>query len=371
MKLRIRENLLYFLLKIIKKLDQRQTELKYFNPDEVRNILVVSSTAIGDTLMSTPAIRAIREKYPKAKIIAHFNVKNMELFENNPHIDGIIPYYRGWKKFFKTIREFRKHKFDVAVILHGNEPQATPMAYLGEARFIVKVPNSNRFKFLLSNSNELYTWDDFTHGVEARLKSAELIGCNIRDKRMVLPIQNEGEDFVKKFLKQNNIDENNTIIGFQVGASTVSRMWLPERFIELGKKLIQLDSKIKIIITGSPSEYSYCQKIAQSIGKGAVVSAGKIPLKYLPSLIKKLRVLVTGDTGIMHMAIALGTPIIGLFAVSDPNRSGAYYDLDKHFIIKKDRTCEPCISKKCKYPVCMESISVEEVYKVIIKFLNL
>ncbi|MEM3369881.1 MAG: glycosyltransferase family 9 protein, partial [Candidatus Micrarchaeia archaeon] len=273
--------------------------------------------------------------------------------------------------FFKTIREFRKHKFDVAVILHGNEPQATPMAYLGGARFIVKVPNSNNFRFLLSNSNKLYTWDNFKHGVEVRLKSAELIGCDIKDKRMVLPIQQKGEDFVRDFLKQNNIDEKETIIGFQVGASTLSRMWFPERFIELGKKLIQSDSEIKIIITGSPNEYSYCNKIAQGIGKGVVVSAGKIPLKYIPSLIKRFKFLVTGDTGIMHMAIALGTPIIGLFAVSDPNWSGPYYDFDKHLIIRKNRTCELCISKKCKYPVCMESISVEEVYKAIIKLLSL
>jgi len=370
MRLRIRENLLYFLLKLIKKFDKRQTDLKYFNPEEVKNILVVSSTAIGDTLMSTPAIRAIRERYSHAKIIAHFNVKNMELFENNPHIDGIIPYYGGWKKFFKTIREFRKHKFDVAIILHGNEPQATPMAYLGGARFIVKVPNSNRFRFLLSNSNRIYRWDDFIHGVEVRLKSAELIGCDIKDNRMVLPIQNGGEDFVKKFLKQNNVDDNNIIIGFQVGASTVSRMWLPERFVELGKKLIQIDSKIKIVITGSPDEYSYCKKIAQDIEERTVVSAGEIPLKYMPSLIKKFRVLVTGDTGIMHVAIAIGTPIIGLFAVSDPNRSGPYYDTDKHLIIKKNRTCEPCMSKGCKYPVCMESISIEEVYKATIRFLE-
>lgn len=370
MRLKIRENLLYFILKLIKKFDKRQTDLKYFNPDAVKNILVVSSTAIGDTLMSTPAIRAIRERYPHAKIIAHFNVKNMELFENNPHIDGIIPYYGGWKKFFKTIREFRKHNFDVAVILHGNEPQATPMAYLGGARFIIKVPNSNKFRFLLSNSNKPYTWDNFKHGVEVRLKSAELIGCDIKDKRMVLPIQQKGEDFVNDFLKQNNITENDTIIGFQVGASTLSRMWFPERFIELGKKLIQSGSEIKIIITGSPDEYSYCTKIAQGIGQRAVVSAGKIPLKYIPSLVKRFRVLVTGDTGIMHVAIALGIPIIGLFAVADARKSGPYYDLEKHTIIQREKICEPCVGKNCKYQKCMEYITINDVYKILNLIIN-
>jgi len=87
--------LLFLQLKFLKFFDGRQTDLKYFAPEAVKNILVVSSTAIGDTLLSTPAIRAVRERYPRAKIAAHFNIKNMELFENNPHIDEIIPYYGG------------------------------------------------------------------------------------------------------------------------------------------------------------------------------------------------------------------------------------------------------------------------------------
>ncbi|MCX7698796.1 MAG: glycosyltransferase family 9 protein, partial [Candidatus Goldbacteria bacterium] len=199
------------------------------------------------------------------------------------------------------------------------------------------------------------------------LKSAELIGCNIVDKKMILPIRNEGEVFVEKFLRQNNINNSDKIVGFQVGASTISRMWFPERFIDLGKKLLNSYENIKIIITGSPEEFNYCKKIAQGIGKNAIVSAGKIPLRYIASLIKKCNVLVTGDTGIMHVAIAVGTPIIGLFAVSDPNKSGVYYDMDRHIIIKKDRICNPCKSKKCEYPKCMESISIDEVYKTMIK----
>ncbi|MDA8338474.1 MAG: glycosyltransferase family 9 protein [Nitrospiraceae bacterium] len=356
------DGLLFLSMRLLKSIDRRQTDLKYFDPDKVKNILVVSSTAIGDTLLSTPAIRAVRERYPHAKIIAHFNIKNMELFENNPYVDGIIPYYGRYKNFFRTIGKLRKYKFDLALIFHGNEPQATPMAYLSGARFIVKLPNTSEYRFLLSNKNQVLRWEDFSHGVEQRLRVTEMAGCKISDKRMTLPLSGEGDAIVDKFLKENSIGESNILIGFQVGASTVSRMWFADRFVELGKRLVDSNTKIRIIITGSPQEYNYCKGIADDIGEKAIVSAGKIPLKYIPSVVRRFKTLVTGDTGIMHMAIAVGTPVVALFAVADAKKSGPYYDLGKHVVIQKERTCEPCEGKACEYQKCMEHISVDEVY---------
>jgi len=357
------DHLLFLLMRLLKALDTRKNDLKYFDPNSVNRILVVSSTAIGDTLLSTPAIRAVRERYPHAHIIAHFNIKNMELFENNPHIDGIIPYYGGYKKFLRTIREIRKYKFDLVLIFHGNEPQATPMAYLSGARFIIKLPNTSEYRFLLSNKEHVIQWQDFSHGVEQRLEVAKMAGCPASDIRMVLPVANEGITAVNRFLTQNGVEEGDVLVGFQVGASTLSRMWFPERFIELGKRLINAGDKIKILITGSPQEYTYCSEIAEAIGMNVLVSAGRMPLQFIPALLNRLRVLVTGDTGMMHMAIAVGTPVVALFAVSDARRSGPYYDRGKHKIIQREKTCEPCISKKCTYQRCMENISVDEVFR--------
>jgi ADP-heptose:LPS heptosyltransferase len=239
------------------------------------------------------------------------------------------------------------------------------MAYLSGARFIVKVPNTSKYRFLLSNRNRTIGWEDFRHGVEQRLKVAELVDCKILDKRMVLPVAKEGESVVNEFLESGGIRDTDTIIGFQAGASTPSRMWFPDRFAGLGKKLINSYPELKIIITGSPQEYENCRKIADAIGEKAIVSAGTIPLKYIPALIKRFKALVTGDTGIMHIAVAAGTPVAALFAAADPGRSGPYYDMDKHTIIKKDKTCVPCVSKKCKHQTCMENISIDEVFDVI------
>ena len=366
MRLNPLDGILYLSMKMVKAFDRRDTDLKYFDPDKVKSILVVSSTAIGDTLLSTPAIKAVRERYPDAKIIAHFNKSNIEMFENNPHIDGVISYYGGYKRVFTTIRELRKHKFDLVLIFHGNEPQATPMAYFSGANFIVKLPNTSKYGFLLSNTtSHLHPpTSDLQHGIEQRLKVAAVVGCNSKDKRMVLPIEKKDEDAIIKFLVSEGIKDN-MLVGFQVGASTVSRMWFADRFVELGKRLISAYPDIRVVITGSPSEREHCSKIAENIGRGAVVSAGRFPLRQVPALIKQFKVLVTGDTGIMHIAIAVGTSVVALYAVADFRRTGPYYDLEKHRVIQKWKTCAPCVSKKCAYQKCMENINVDEVFNAV------
>ncbi|MBI3753105.1 MAG: glycosyltransferase family 9 protein [Deltaproteobacteria bacterium] len=367
MRLHPVDGILYLSMRLLKAFDRRKTSLKCFDPDKVRNILVVSSTAIGDTLLSTPAIKAVRERYPDAKIIAHFNNANMEMFENNPHIDGIIPYYGGYKKFFKTVRELRKHKFDLVLIFHGNEPQATPMAYLAGAHFIVKLPNTSEYSFLLSNTTPRPPppTSEFVHGIEQRLKVAAIVGCSSKDKRMVLPVEAEDEEAVSKFLNEQGVKDADALVGFQVGASTISRIWFADRFIELGKRLIAAYPMTKIVITGSPAEGDYCERLGKEIGDEIIVSAGKIPLKQMPALVKRFKVLITGDTGIMHIAIAVGISVVALYAVADYRITGPYYDQEKHRVIQKWKTCDPCVSKKCEYQKCMENISVDEVFDAV------
>lgn len=362
MRLNIRENLLYFILKLIKKFDKRQTDLKYFNPEEVKNILVVSSTAIGDTLMSTPAIRAIRERYPKAKIIAHFNIKNMELFENNPHIDGIIPYYGGWRNFFKTIREFRKHKFDVAVILHGNEPQATPMAYLGGARFIVKVPIPKKFGFLISNKTNGFENPWNHHAIDVRLKAVSFIDCKESRKEMVLILDNQAIDNVEKLIKIFGINDKR-LIGFQVGAANKYKMWPANKFIQLGQKLIEFDKNIFILIFGSEKEKELCFRVKEGIKERATTLAGRLSLRELAALVNRLDLLVTNDTGTMHIAVALRKKTVTLFCPTNSWGVGPLQDLHLHKVVVKEKPCNPCITKRCKNLFCMDLIEVEEVFQ--------
>ena len=361
----LRESLLYHVLRLVRLLDRRHVEAADLDPRKIRRILLVSSTAIGDTLLSTPAFRSMRLAYPQAHIIAFFNAANAEMFENNPNIDGVVRYHGGYRRFFSTVRELRGYALDLALILHGNEPQATPLAYLSGAPFIFKLPNTSPFRFLLTNRESVEHWEDLGHGIDQRLRVASLAGGAPTDRRMSLPVSSEAESAVAQWLRGRGAAADAPLLAFQPGASTHSRRWAPLRFVELGRRLLEADPGLRIVLTGSPAERALAERIAAGIADDArvLIAAGELPLRLLPALLRRCATLVSGDTGPMHVAVAVGTPVVALFAVSDHNRSGPPPGDERHIVIQKWRTCEPCLSKRCPYdePICMENISVDEV----------
>jgi lipopolysaccharide heptosyltransferase II len=364
MRIQLAENLLYLALRLCKALDRRGTDASDLQPGKARNILLVSSTALGDALLSTPAFRSIRLAYPKARISLLLNAAYRELFAGHPDVDEIISYRAGWAHFVGLVPVLRRRGFDIACILHGNEPQATPLAYLSGARHIFKLPNTNRFRFLLANREPLQDWDAFGHGVEQRLSVARLAGGVPTDFRMTLPADAAAETEITGQLQARGIAAGTPLLGLQPGASTTSRRWAPAQFVELARQLLDAHPGLRVVVTGSPQEQTLCREIAAAIGaERAWASAGTVPLRLLPALLERCFALVTGDTGPMHLAVAVGTPVVALFAVSDARRSGPAYDLDRHVVIQKWRTCDPCLSKRCPYPlpICMDNITLQEV----------
>lgn len=360
MRLQLRESLLYWLMRFLKARDTRDTSAAAFDPSQVRCILVISSTALGDTVMSTAAMVALRQRYPDAKIIALIHAAYVELFRRLPVLDEVIPYRGAWRGFRHTARQLKTVGCDLAVILHGNEPQATPLAWLSGARFIFKLPNTSAFRFLLSNRQPVLTWADLGHGMQQRLRVAVLAGANTDNARMALPIAVENTASVDAWLKQHGISDTTSLVGLQTGASSRGRMWPKENFIALARRLLETGPARRFILTGAPDEVAYCKEIAQAIGPAAMVAAGVFSVVQLPPLVARLSVLVTGDTGTLHVAVAVGTPTVSLFAISNPATSGPAYDLDRHIVIHR-----PCadrnVRSKTDDQTCISRITVAEV----------
>ncbi|MEW5782576.1 MAG: glycosyltransferase family 9 protein [Pseudomonadota bacterium] len=371
------KGLFYLWLKWQRNRDKRPRPLEELGTPAIRRILAISCTALGDSLLSTPALRALRLTYPEAHITWAIHPSLLGLFEGFPDVNELFPYNNKWAQFLTAVRRLKG--YDLAVILHGNEPQATPLAYLSGARHIFKLPNTNSWSFLLSNPTPKYRWEDLGHGIDQRLAVVRLAGAKEPfDRRMVVPPHQDGEQLAEEWLKKVGL-LSAPIIALQPGASTTSRRWPKARFIEAALQLLQSRPDLRFIVTGSPKERPLCEEITATINESSLgnsrlawASAGELPLHALPTLLKKAKVLVTGDTGPMHLAVAIGTPVVALFAVSDPSRSGPAYDLDRHLIIRKWRTCNPCLSKRCTYPepICMANITVDEVVSAVSQILE-
>lgn len=330
--------------------------------DDFKTVCFFSNTAIGDTLFNTPVFRAFKENFPNVKTIALLNQNNFDLFKDDKNLDEIITYNGKWKYFFKTAKILKSKKIDIVFILHSNEPQATPLAVLSGAKYIFKLHNDkNEFNKFHSNLPKKLEVKDYV--VKYRLKYLEFVGIENQNTRMQLFLDKKDYESVDEILKK---DDKTKYIGFQMGASTVSRQWFLERWVELAKLILQNDN-YKIILTGSNKDKILTNAFMKKIkDKNRVLNlAGIFNIRQAAALIDRLDILVTPDTGPLHIAAALKTPTIALFAVADPKASNPDFDKEIHKFVKKDRTCNPCLGKRCKYQKCMLQISAKEIYVVL------
>lgn len=331
----------------------------------IKEILVMSNTAIGDTLFSTPAIRLIKENYPNKKVIVLLNPKNNLLFDNNPNIDKVILYSGKWRHFLRTLFELRRLNIDLALIMHSNEPQATPLAYCAGIKCIIKVPNDeNEFNFLHLNPSTKPNRNE--HFINRRLMQLEYIDIFDKSYRMDIFQKAEWKKSIKGILKEDTVN-----IGFQIGASTLSRMWFVEKWIELSRLVLNHNKNWNIFLTGDKTDKSSSSLISSKLNDDRVIDiTGKFDLGAASALIEKLDLLVTPDTGPLHIAAAMNTPTIAISVAGRAIESNPRSKDIKHIFIQKKITCEPCVDKKCEYQKCMLQISSKEVFDQILNIIE-
>jgi ADP-heptose:LPS heptosyltransferase len=353
------------LVKRARRRSRRPLPLVEFAGTEVKCLLVISSTAIGDTLFSTPAIHALRRRYPRARLIGLLHRRTAPMFRHYDEFDEIVLLRRS---LLRTAWQLRRARPDVAVILHGNEPEASMLAYLSGARYIVKHAKRHPAPELISRREGEEDYDPLAgHAIPTRLRLAEWLGADTTDTRMQLTVAPGTDQTAAQLLRAHGVGPNDICIAFQPGAATRYKMWPATSFMLLAHKLMQHDPKIKIVLLGSKPERRLCETIKGGVRDYSLINlAGAVDLPVLPALVKRLTLLVSNDTGTLHVAIALGVPTVSLFAATDPSGTGPLQDLERHRVIKKPPTCHPCVTKRCSTPFCMDQITVDEVLQAVL-----
>ncbi|WP_152514495.1 glycosyltransferase family 9 protein [Chrysiogenes arsenatis] len=322
-----------------------------------RSIVVYSNTALGDTLMSTPALKALRESFPAAHITLFIHEKIHPLFAHFPYVDAFLLYYGGYRGFLRNVRELRSMRPDCILIFHANGPQDIPSAVLSGCNIILKSPTCSPYSSLLSHQ---FTFPSGVHTIEERLEIVRFLGGRASDMRMVLSPE------YSQSTERQYFSDHNVVIGFQVGASDIYKTWPIESFCALAVQLLNHNNNIIIALCGTAQERAIAEKVVQVDPLRVKNYCGNTQIAQLPWLVREFNVLVSNDTGTMHVAVALGVPTVGLFASTNPSHTGIVQDLDKHvMIVAEDCVWESNVPKKQRSNVGMGAISANEVYQCV------
>ncbi len=327
-------------------------------PESPQSILIVSTTAIGDTLWGTPAIRALRRTYPSSYIAALTSPVGHEVLRRSKHLDEIFVLEKplAWSAF-KLIPALRKRTFDTIFLFHSSQRVTLPLCALtGAPRIIGTAGQHKGLDDLLTHALPYKE----QHEIARRLELTKLLSAHIGDYALEFPLSREEEREAAHFTQQRKIPSHIPLIGLHPGAQKRFKQWPPECFIELGRRLYQ-HMGCQIIVSGDRSEAMLAHEIASQI-PGAIPLAGEMSLGGFSALLKRYSLFVSNDTGPMHLAFAMRTPTVALFGPTNPAFCGPYHAQHVR-VLSVAKTCRPCLKKECAEPFCLLQISPDAVYQ--------
>ncbi|MDA0149386.1 glycosyltransferase family 9 protein [Vibrio sp. LaRot3] len=344
--------ILYFF--ITKYCAYNKRSICYDNNKKINNILIFSNTALGDFLFNTPTIRSIRNKHPDAKIILVGNPKNSDFIKDYPHINKTIYWRNKYRNFISTCTKIRKEKVDIAVLLHSHSPQDIFLAWLSNCQYIIKDRANHEDLSLLHG----YSLQSEKHCIQRRLDLAhKYLGASPTEIQMDIPFKTEASNVLFGSNKYN--------VAFQLGASKEFKTWPVELFVQLATDLSKKIPNIHFYLTGSPNELGLSDSfLSKYSGINVTKVTGSLSLRQLPDFIQSCDLLVTNDTGPLHIAIATKTPTVSMYGMTKPNLTGPYQDKHLHsVVVSKEPGDENSIRKITAEQVLAECLKQFDTYK--------
>ena len=297
---------------------------------DCKNILVIRADNLGDLIMSTPAIRALKQS-TGANITVLTSQMATGIAKQIEEIDDIITYDLPWVKlnntiashtFYDVVAKLKEKDFDAAVIFTVFSQNPLPAAMLA---YLANIPK--RLAYCRENPYDLLTdWvpdkEPYTfiqHQVERDLKLVESIGATTSNTKLALQTSTADYDDAKSKLSSNNIQLDKKWIIFHPGVSEAKRQFPIAYWIEIGKKIV--DQGYQILLTGTKGEKALTEEISEGIGNNAFSVAGLFTLQQFIAVIKHSPLVISVNTGTVHIAAAVSTPIVVLYAATNPQHT--------------------------------------------------
>ncbi|MEK7205052.1 MAG: glycosyltransferase family 9 protein [candidate division NC10 bacterium] len=339
-------------------------DLAVVDLDRIGGILVAVTTALGDSVTFTPGLTALRDRFPRTRIVGLFHRNFADLYRADARLDAVIPYHGKYRRWRETLNALRAERCELALVPYINDPDIIPLIYLGGSRIIFRTPGRNTiYRFMVANPNLLSDGPNPEHALVRCETMLRHLGCPVADLTPRLQVEAAQRDRVAAWLRARQVPPDAFLLGMHPGASIRETRWPAERFAETARALLREDAHRWLILTGSTGERALCETIREGCGAPdrAVNAAGDLPLPDLPALLERIGWLLANDTGVAHIAYATGTPSLTLFWRSLPQISGPLTGLDRHRVLSKGELCLACDAGRCVYPACANAITVDEV----------
>ena len=325
----------------------------------VRRVLLLNATALGDWLFSTPTFRAIKETYPHWQLDVLVHPRCQELATPNPHLASLWLYPGRGPALFTLMGQIRRQHYDLVIILHGNDPEATLIARAAGTPFIIGSAHS---PLALVYSATVSHPDPYDHAIERRLAYARLLGADTPDRRMNLCVPPAELQRARDLLIEYFGSLPGVLAALHPTGSAPYKWWPLDRYADLGTFVYERYQAPILIISGS-QDRPIAEKLAARLPGPTLVTGGRYGLLTVAGLLSHCRLLVANDSGPLHMALALGVPTIALLGADHPARIGPYRVDTATYLYAKDKACpEPdCLTRRCPDNLCLQAITTEDV----------
>ncbi|MCK4325530.1 glycosyltransferase family 9 protein [bacterium] len=341
----------YLCVKLIFLLDNLYNSIikKLFKPEKIKKILFIHPRMIGDVVIATPGIKALKDRFPKAEISIVVTPLSYDIIKKNPSIDKIFLFEEGRQKlldYISFIKRIRKEKFDLTIDTQISflTLKRTLISFLSKANHRVNFKRGGFRGFLPTIEVDLR----LKHGAEYYLDLVKAVGAIPHDKRFQVFISEKDEGYIKDIIK-DQIKNKFPIIGIHAGNQNLSKRWRDEKFAKVSDTLNE-KFKANIVLIGSSNDKKQIDGMIKYMKTKPLDLVGRTTVAQLCALIKNLDLLISIDTSSIHIAAATNTPTVGIYG---PSYLMGWTPWNKQNQI--------CITNYHKCKECKDSINYKEL----------
>lgn len=319
---------------------------------------------IGDMVLLTPALRALKQAYPQSPLTLLLRPRVADLMTTNPYVDACIVDTKAIGRFrplTSLVHQIRERAFHVAVVLHPTSFRNALLPFLARVPMRVGSNVSGRGILLTASCTD----NTNVHEVHRYLRVLQLLSIDFAPSDLEFWHTNTDRQAIQHLLQSEGISPHQGLIGLNLGTTWQTKRWTVENFAKVIQHIACVDTDAKIVLTGTPSEKALAEALH---GSAATVNlVGKTTVLQLGALLERFKVYLTCDSGPMHIAAAVGTPTVALFGPTAPMRHRPYGI--GHYVVEKPVLCRPCYQRTCHRRdsphLCMKAIGAAEVVKAL------